>query len=135
MKHPDGYLQLMNRWRLTRVIVKHIRDNLSNRDGTLRLLGIWDDTLNPGTLVDPHSHPNIEEVYYILEGNGEVLVGQETRLVNPGHIIYIPPNTIHTIRPRGNKPLRWITIAIAIDTQSEPPKIKAKPSTQEPYIV
>ncbi|MFW9831229.1 MAG: cupin domain-containing protein [Candidatus Thorarchaeota archaeon] len=116
------------------MIVKHIRENLGSQDGTMRILGIWDDSLNPGTLIDPHYHTDIEEVYYILEGEGEVLVGHETRHVNPGHVVYIPPNQLHTIRPRGKEPLRWITIAIAIDPELIPSQSKQKRSEQEPYI-
>ncbi len=117
------------------MIVKHIHENLGSQDGTMRLLGIWDDTLNSGLIIDPHFHTDIEQIYYILEGEGEVLVGQETRFVSPGHIVYIPPNHLHTIRPLGDTPLRWITIAIAIDSNSSPLPKKMKQDHQEPYIV
>lgn len=95
--------------------VKEIRENLGSRDGTHRVLGVWDTALQPGTMLDPHMHPDVEEVYYILEGEGEILVGEETRVVRSGQLVYIPPKQLHTIRPASDKPLRWITIAVAVD--------------------
>jgi mannose-6-phosphate isomerase-like protein (cupin superfamily) len=97
------------------MIVKGIRENLGSRDGTHRVLGVWDTALQPGTMLDPHMHPDVEEVCYILEGDAEILVGDETSIVGPGQLVYIPPQQLHTIRPAGNAPLRWITVAVALD--------------------
>lgn len=108
--------------------VKEIRENLGSRDGTHRVLGVWDTALQPGTMLDPHMHPDVEEVYYILEGEGEILVGEETRIVGPGQLIYIPPQQLHTIRPAGDARLRWITIAVAVDATSPPVPSRTKES-------
>jgi len=108
------------------MIVKDIHENLGSRDGTRRVLGVWDTALQPGTMLDPHMHPDVEEVYYILEGQAEILVGEETSLASPGQLIYIPPKQLHTIRPAGDTPLRWITIAVAVDVDrpAEPRRMK-----------
>lgn len=57
------------------MIVKKIHENLGVEDGTIRFLGIWDTTLKRVTAVTPHVHKDVEEVYYILEGNGEIRIG------------------------------------------------------------
>jgi mannose-6-phosphate isomerase-like protein (cupin superfamily) len=74
-------------------------------------------------------HPDVEEVYYILEGKGEILVGEETRLVGPGQLVYIPPQQLHTIRPAGDARLRWITIAVAVDADNPPATRQTKESS------
>jgi mannose-6-phosphate isomerase-like protein (cupin superfamily) len=110
------------------VIVREIDENLGRRDGPHRVLSVWDTVLQPGTMLDPHMHPDVEEVYYILEGKGEILVGEETRLVRPRQLVYIPPRQLHTIRPAGNTPLRWITIAVAVDANNPPVRSRTSES-------
>lgn len=57
------------------IIVKRIRDNLGLEDGTMRLLGIWDTTLENGAAIAPHLHESVEEVYYVIEGAGRITIG------------------------------------------------------------
>lgn len=44
-----------------------------------------------------HSHP-WEETFYILEGEMEVQVGEQTQILGAGAVIHIPANTIHAFR-------------------------------------
>lgn len=44
---------------------------------------------------DHHHHTNIEQMYYILQGRGEVLIGQEKRAVQEGDAVYFPVNVPH----------------------------------------
>jgi oxalate decarboxylase/phosphoglucose isomerase-like protein (cupin superfamily) len=96
------------------MIVKKIHENLGVEDGTIRFLGIWDTILERGAAVTPHVHKDVEEVYYILEGNGEMRVGDEAKLVEAGDVIYIPPEKVHTIIQVGEEPLRFITASVDI---------------------
>jgi mannose-6-phosphate isomerase-like protein (cupin superfamily) len=50
------------------------------------------------------------EVYYILSGRGEMHVDEETRTVEAGDAIYIPPNAKQFIRNAGAEPLVFICI-------------------------
>jgi len=103
------------------MIVKKIHENLGVEDGTIRFLGIWDTTLKRGTAVTPHVHKDVEEVYYILEGNGEMRIGDEKRLVGAGDVIYIPPEKVHTLIQLREKTLRFITTSIDITGMSKLP--------------
>ena len=38
------------------------------------------------------------EVYYILEGEGEIYIDDESRRVTQGQTIYIPPGAVQRIR-------------------------------------
>jgi mannose-6-phosphate isomerase-like protein (cupin superfamily) len=37
------------------------------------------------------------EIYYILEGQGEMFINDEKQVVNPGDTVYIPPHAIQCI--------------------------------------
>ena len=44
---------------------------------------------------DHHKHDNLEQVYYILAGEGEVLFGEERYPVREGDAIYLPAGAYH----------------------------------------
>ena len=44
---------------------------------------------------EPHSHPN-EQWIYVLEGVMELIVDGERHTAQPGEVIYIPANTVHS---------------------------------------
>jgi mannose-6-phosphate isomerase-like protein (cupin superfamily) len=50
------------------------------------------------------------EVYYILAGRGEMQIDEERNLVEPGAVIYIPPNSRQRIRNVGNTDLEFLCI-------------------------
>lgn len=48
------------------------------------------------------------EVYYILEGTGEMRIDGEVREVGPGQAIYIPPHAVQSIKNTGKGELVFI---------------------------
>ena len=48
----------------------------------------------------PHEHPT-HEFYFVMTGRGVMTVGDEDRAVGPGDLVYIPPDTVHSLRPTG----------------------------------
>lgn len=62
-----------------------------------------------GQVSTPHALIT-SEVYYILQGQGEMHIGDETQSVEPGDAIYIPPNARQFIRNTGPEPLVFICI-------------------------
>jgi len=53
----------------------------------------------PGEKVRPaHSHPNGEEVIYILSGSGRVLVSGEVQAVSPGTAVLFPQGAVHMLQ-------------------------------------
>lgn len=52
-----------------------------------------------------HSH-DAAEVYFVLSGEGEVVVGGETIGVSPGSAVWIPADVEHFARAVGAAPLR-----------------------------
>lgn len=66
-------------------------------------------TLPVGETSQPHSLKT-SEVYYILSGKGEMHIGDETQLVEPGDAVYIPPQARQFIANCGSEPLIFICI-------------------------
>ena len=83
---------------------KDIYGYLEMDDVLKKLGGFWQTTVNPGKKLDPHSHENHEQIYYILEGGGLLTVGDDTRRVRKGDAIYIPPKTSHSFHNDTDKP-------------------------------
>lgn len=50
--------------------------------------------LQPGHEPRPHSHPH-EQIVYILQGQIDFHIGEETRRLGPGGLLVVPPNARH----------------------------------------
>ena len=55
------------------------------------------EEIAPGDRIPLHTHP-INEMIVILEGDPEVTLGDETRPVGPGGVVFIPAGTPHSTR-------------------------------------
>ena len=68
--------------------------------------------LAPGEAPPPHQHDDMEQVFYVLSGQGRLVIGEhsETYLVDPGDVVRVPPGTPHTIHALGDAPLRYLAV-------------------------
>lgn len=65
----------------------------------------------PGSTVRPlHSHRDIEEILYILEGEGEAWVDGEVAPFKQGDAVLLPANSKHMVRNTGAASLRTCSI-------------------------
>ena len=62
-----------------------------------------------GKVSTPHALKT-SEVYYILEGQGEMHIDDEVSRVEPGDAVYIPPHARQYIRNTGTVPLIFICL-------------------------
>lgn len=62
-----------------------------------------------GQTSTPHALTT-SEVYYILQGQGEMHIGNEVQNVEPGDAVYIPPNARQYIGNSGSEPLVFICL-------------------------
>jgi mannose-6-phosphate isomerase-like protein (cupin superfamily)/GNAT superfamily N-acetyltransferase len=60
------------------------------------------ETLKPGQHTAPHWHEHIEEIYYILQGQGRMEIGSEAREVRAGDTILIPTKHVHCLFNTGS---------------------------------
>lgn len=63
-------------------------------------------TLAPGQATQRHYHRSSEEIYFVLDGVGEMELDGERRRVGPGDAVAIPPGAWHELRAEGDRPLR-----------------------------
>ena len=66
----------------------------------------------PGATVGRHTHPG-EEISYILEGEGEILMeGQAPLKVKAGDGFVVPGGTKHDARNTGSQPLKLVAVYV-----------------------
>lgn len=67
-------------------------------------------TLDPEGGQVPWHNQDQEEIYFILEGEGEMCLGSETRTLKAGQTIFIPPGEFHQLTNRRKEPLKMIYV-------------------------
>jgi mannose-6-phosphate isomerase-like protein (cupin superfamily) len=61
-----------------------IRELLAHRNSAIVKQSLAEARLAPAASTAPHYHRVTEEIYYITHGSGEMRIGEETRIVQPG---------------------------------------------------
>ena len=70
------------------------------------------DSLSTGFLiwvkksVRPHRHVHHSENIYVIEGEGDMTVGDNTFKISPGSYIFVPTNVVHSVVVDENKGAR-----------------------------
>ena len=67
-------------------------------------------TLEPNGGQVPWHNQEQEEVYFIVEGEGEMCLGEERVAIRPGQAAYIPSGVFHQLTNTGSTPMRMIYI-------------------------
>ncbi|PSH64755.1 cupin domain-containing protein [Phyllobacterium brassicacearum] len=75
--------------------------------------------------VGEHKHDENDEVFYVLEGAPEVLVGECWRRFQPGTFLRIPAGVVHDFRNNGEKAARLLNLFIPGGFERNMPKISA----------
>lgn len=85
-----------------------------------RQLGYDITAVPPGKRAFPrHSHRVNEEMFFVLQGTGEIRIGDETYALRAGDVVACPPGgpeTAHQIANTGEEELRYL----AVSTQRAP---------------
>ncbi len=70
-------------------------------------------TIEPGKGHLRHNHPDMEEILYVIEGEGTQMVdigGEQRRRVGPGDLIHLPAGVFHETVNTGDKTLRFLVV-------------------------
>ena len=89
-----------------------IREILSPQNSSLKRQSLAEAVLSIGTATEEHCHPKSEEIYYILEGHGEIVIEGTSANVKQGDGIVLPPGIKHKIYNRGNTDLVFLCICV-----------------------
>jgi mannose-6-phosphate isomerase-like protein (cupin superfamily) len=72
------------------------------------------DVLPPGSSIAHHGHdPGVEEIYFILEGEGLMTVDDEERIVVPGDMILTSSGHSHGLSNRSETRLAMVAIKVS----------------------
>ena len=68
-----------------------------------------------GSFVFPHTHPT-HEFYYVTSGRGTMTIADETRDIGQGDLVYIPPDTVHSLEPISDTaPIHCFCFAVGVE--------------------
>ena len=65
-------------------------------------------TLEPNGGQVPWHNQEQEEIYFIIEGTGEMCLGEERMTLHAGQAVYIPHRVFHQLTNIGDTPLRML---------------------------
>ncbi len=85
-----------------------IRSILDKTNAPVEAQSLAEATLPPGGATERHYHRVSEEFYFILEGEGIMELGGETKPVGPGDAILIPKGEWHQITANGASALKLL---------------------------
>ncbi len=70
-------------------------------------------SIEPGKGHLRHNHPDMEEILYVIEGEGTQMVdidGEQRRRVSAGDLIHLPKGVFHETVNTGDKTLRFLVV-------------------------
>jgi mannose-6-phosphate isomerase-like protein (cupin superfamily) len=92
-------------------------------------------TLPPYAEIGEDVHPQTDQLFVVVEGNGEARVADYELAVEAGDLVYVEAGTRHNIINRATIPLRLITVfappAYAPGTVLEKMEVREPPVTEK----
>ena len=67
-------------------------------------------TLDPNGGQVPWHNQEQEEVYFIVQGEGEICVGDECSPIKAGQAVFMPPTKFHQLTNTGDEPMHMIYV-------------------------
>jgi mannose-6-phosphate isomerase-like protein (cupin superfamily) len=83
----------------------------ATREATAGFFSLAETTLEPETSGPPlHSHRELLDSFYVLEGTLTIQVGDDELEATPGTYAYVPPGVVHTFANRSSAPVRILNL-------------------------
>ena len=73
-------------------------------------LSMIDMVARPGVVVPDHIHRDAEELFYMLEGELLVKVGEQSLTAGPGDLVVVPRGVVHAHSNHADVLTRWLTL-------------------------
>jgi mannose-6-phosphate isomerase-like protein (cupin superfamily) len=83
-------------------------DPLVEQTGFIQVLEIFD----VGGFTPPNQHRAAEEVFVVLCGQGQAMLGKDTLNIQPGSVLLLRPGHSHAVRNTGNTRLYCLTTMV-----------------------
>ena len=75
--------------------------------------------IDPRSTSNRHSHPDKEEIFYVISGRGEIAVGWERDTIEPGSVIVVPPGSEHQLFNDSDETLKVLSVVAPAFDASE----------------
>src|ERR1043166_3157723 len=82
---------------------------LLNGDQSGGVVSVFHLTLDPGYHAPHHHQPNEEEFFFVIQGEVELTIGNETRIAGPGSFGFAPRCCTHAFKAVGTAPAQMLT--------------------------
>jgi len=84
---------------------------MGHGDSDAGILFMHDDVLEPGALIGEHLHEGVEELYFVAEGSGTMILDGEEHPMGPGDVSLCKSGHTHGLR-NGEAPMRLIVVCV-----------------------
>lgn len=95
-----------------------------------RLIGMLESEVPPGGGFPGHVHDRYEEVFYVLAGQIDYLIGDSWISASTGATVLIPPGRVHGFRNNGDEPARHLAIASPAEAMTMIEELTQAPADQ-----
>jgi quercetin dioxygenase-like cupin family protein len=73
---------------------------------------LTDSTVPPRGEAPPHIHHREDEAFWVIEGELEIMVGEDTFEASAGSFVHLPRGVIHTYKNVGAAPARFLSLMV-----------------------
>lgn len=71
----------------------------------------WVNEVAPGVGIPPHIHTKEDEIFRVIKGQVELMVGNQSTILNEGDIAFAPKNVVHSWKIVGTEKASMSTSA------------------------
>ncbi|MGP1374891.1 MAG: cupin domain-containing protein [Almyronema sp.] len=83
-------------------------------------VGLFEFTMPPATAgASPHIHKQMTEMFYVVEGEVELVLDQATQLAPAGSFMRVPENTPHGFANPGDRPAKLLILFCPADHRED----------------
>ena len=90
---------------------------LVDQEAMSDLMTMGDLVFEPGAFVPRHHH-DAQEAFYVFEGNGTVILGDEEFDLSVGDALLVPAGESHGFRNDSGRPWRMVWVYSALDSKT-----------------
>ncbi|MBD2101031.1 cupin domain-containing protein [Leptolyngbya sp. FACHB-261] len=82
--------------------------------------GLFEFVMEPGAIgARPHIHKQLTEMFYVVEGEVDLMLGQDQVTASPGAFMIVPENTPHGFSNRGSQPATLLIMFCPADHREQ----------------
>ena len=82
-----------------------------SRNHTRSVEVVW-EYLAPGTSTPLDKHSSFDQVFVVLKGSGEVTIGADVAAVGEQDTVFVPKQSLHSVRCTSDKGLEYLFINV-----------------------